>query len=239
MGTLDQAPRTAPRPPGFWWRVVSPLIAVVGAFALAAILFVPLDEASLSEDSIGALLSFAGSLLILVFGLLLWRALPAHERRLAVERPARPVRTVLLGAAWGVVLLIGVASIVAVGAELDEGVAEELEDAPEIGTAPWQLVLVGVAVVVLAPLGEELVYRGLLLRALARRMRFGIAAVISGALFGASHLDAYAIWPRLVGLVLVGVGLAWLYRRLGYWAAVSAHAVVNIVAFTSLAATST
>lgn len=239
MGTLDQATRTAPRPPGFWWRVVSPVLAVLVAVVVAGILFVPLDEAPLSEDSVTTLLSFAGSALILVFAVTLWRGLPAHERRLAVARPAHPARTVLAGAGWGVLLLVGVASIVAAGAALDEGVERELDEVQEIGTAPWQLALTGIAVVVLAPLGEELVYRALLLRALARRMRFGLAAVISGAVFGASHVDAYALWPRLVGLVLVGIGLAWLYRRRGYWAAVTAHAVVNAVAFTSLAATST
>jgi membrane protease YdiL (CAAX protease family) len=238
VGTLEQAPPAAPRPPGFWWRVLSPVGAILAAFIAAAAVFVPLDASSLSEDAVTTLLSFAGSLLILAFAVLLWRALPAHERRLAVARPSRPLPTIAVGAIVGVGLLVGVAAIVAAGSAIDPGVRHELDQVDEIGTAPWQLALTGIAVIVLAPLGEELVYRALLLRALARRMRFGFAAILSGVVFGASHLDAYTLWPRLIGLVLVGVGLAWLYRRRGYWASVTAHAVVNVVAFTSLVATS-
>lgn len=236
---MEQASGTPPRAAGFWWRVLSPVGAIIAAFMAAAVVFLPLDASSLSEDAVTTLLGFAGSLLILAFAVLLWRALPPHERRLAVARPAQPLRTVAVGALAGLGLLVGVAAIVAAGSAIDPGVQRELDRVEDIGTAPWQLALTGIAVIVLAPLGEELIYRALLLRALARRMRFGLAAVVSGAVFGASHLDAYTLWPRMIGLVLVGVGLAWLYRRRGYWASVTAHAVVNVVAFISLAATST
>ncbi len=94
------------------------------------------------------------------------------------------------------------------------------------------------AVVVLAPLGEELLFRGLLLRGLVRRIRFWPAAVVSSLLFAAAHVDAYLLWPRAIALVGTGVVLAWLYRWRGYWASVTAHATVNIVAAIALVATS-
>jgi len=83
----------------------------------------------------------------------------------------------------------------------------------------------------IAPLGEELLFRGLLLRALVRRMEFWPAAVVSGVIFGIAHIDQYVpypLWPRTLTLIGTGVVLAWLYRWRGYWGSVAAHASVNL-----------
>ncbi len=238
MGTLEQAPSGAPQPPGFWWRVLSPPGAVLAAFAALVGAAGALSLAPLGDDALGALLAFGTSLLLLVFGVLLWRNLPAHERRVAIARPPDLRRTVVVGIGTGLALLVGALVIVAAGAAIDPVVERRIEEVEEIGTAPWQLVLTIVALVVLAPLGEELLFRGLLLRGLARRLRFWPAALISALAFTSAHIDAYLIWPRAVALVLTGLGLAWIYRRRGYWGAVSAHATVNAIASIALVATS-
>lgn len=238
MSTLDQAPFPAPRAPGFWWRVLSPPGAVLAAFAALVAAAGVLSLAPLSDDALGAILAFGTSLLLLVFGVLLFRNLPAHERRLAVARPADPRRAILAGIGTGLALLVGALVIVAVGSAIDPVVERRLAEVEEIGTAPWQLVLTITALVVLAPLGEELLFRALLLRALARRLRFWVAALLSSVAFASAHIDAYLLWPRAIALILTGMGLAWLYRRRGYWAAVSAHATVNAVASIALVATS-
>ncbi len=212
--------------------------SVLATFAAVIIAFSVLDATPMGEEATGAVLAFASSLLLLIFGILILKRLPAHEQRLAVHPPADRLRTVLVGAGVGFALLVVALIIVAVGAAIDDGVADRLEDVEEIGTAPWMLVLTAIALVVLAPLGEELLFRALLLRGLVRRMAFGWAAFVSALVFTSAHLDAYLLWPRAISLVVTGVGLAWIYRRRGYWAAVAAHATVNLIATISLIATS-
>jgi membrane protease YdiL (CAAX protease family) len=240
VGTLDPAP-PAPTPPrpGFAWRLLSPLGAVVLAFVLLVVVAVALEAADRSDQSAGAVLAFGSSLLLLLFGVALRRGLPAHERRLtiALKRSARGAIGLGLGIGAGIIVAMGV--VFAVGQAIDPGLERRFEDLDEdIGTAPWQLVLTFAAIVVLAPLGEELLFRGLVLRALARRIRFWPAALISSAFFAAAHLDAYLLWPRAIALVGTGVALAWLYRRRGYWASVTAHGTVNVVAWIAMVATS-
>ena len=66
--------------------------------------------------------------------------------------------------------MVGAAIILLAGSAIDsERGAAARTRSRSIGTAPWQLVLTVIALVVLAPLGEELLFRGLLLRGLARR----------------------------------------------------------------------
>lgn len=96
-------------------------------------------------------------------------------------------------------------------------------------------VLGALAVVTLAPLAEELVFRGLLLRGLLRRMGAVTAAMISGAVFAVSHLvDPHAA-PFLAPLMLVGVVSAIRAIRTGELSqSVLLHAGFNLTAAISL-----
>jgi membrane protease YdiL (CAAX protease family) len=218
--------------------VLSPIGAVLLAFVLLVIGAGILSATSLSDDGIDAALAFGTSFLLLAFGVLLWRALPDHERRAAVALKHSKGGAIGLGVTIGIGLIIGAGAIILAGSAIDPVVERRIEEVEEIGTAPWQIALTVLAVVVLAPLGEELLFRGLLLRALARRIRFWPAAIISSLLFAAAHADAYLLWPRAIALFGTGLVLAWLYRWRGYWASVTAHATVNAVAAVALVATS-
>lgn len=66
-----------------------------------------------------------------------------------------------------------------------------------------------VMVCVLAPVLEEMLFRGLVLRAFLQRYPRGPAIFASAILFGAAHLNLYQF---VVGLVL-GALLGWLYER--------------------------
>lgn len=223
-------------PPGFAWRVGSPIGAVVVAFAVLVVAAGALSAADLSDDSLGAILAFGTSLLLLTFAVLLWQRLPEHNRHWAIA-PRRPdPGSLARGVALGFGIVVGAGAIIVAGSALDPAVERRLEEIESIGTRPWQLVLTITALVVLAPLGEELLFRGLLLRALARRLRFWPAAIVSSLLFASAHADAYLLWPRAIALVLTGLALAWIYRRRGYWASVAAHATVNTIASIALVA---
>ena len=239
MGTLDHAgPAPAADGPGFLWRVLSPVGAVLLAFVLLVVGAGILSATSLSDDGTTAVLSFGTSVLLLAFGVVLWRRLPAHERRAAVALKHSAWGAVGLGVTVGIGLVIGAAAIIVAGSAIDPVVERRLDEVEEIGTAPWQITLTVIAVVVLAPLGEELLFRGLLLRALAQRIRFWPAAALSSLLFAAAHADSYLLWPRAIALIGTGLVLAWLYRWRGYWASVTAHATVNTVAAIALVASS-
>lgn len=239
MATLEQAggrPRDVV--PGFWWRVLSPLGAVIAAFVVLVVGAGVLSLTAISDHALEAILVFATSLLLLVFAILLWLGLPAANRRAAVAVKGALPKAVAIGVGMGLALVVGAGLILLAGSAVDSNVERRLDEVESIGTAPWQLVLTVSALVVLAPLGEELLFRGLLLRGLARRMPFWPAALISSALFASAHADAYVLWPRAIALVGTGLVLAWVYRRRGYWASVSAHATVNVVAAVALVASS-
>ena len=98
-----------------------------------------------------------------------------------------------------------------------------------IADSPLQILLAVVAAVVLAPLAEELLFRGLLHRGLRRRLTLVPATAISSVLFAVVHIDVVFSQPlALVGLVLVGVILALAYERTGSLVVpVVIHAVHN------------
>ncbi len=239
MGTLEQAGRgPASDRLGFRWRVLSPIGAVLLAFVVLLVAAGVLQATPLSDDASTALLQFATSLLLLVFALMLRNRLPAHERRAVTALKHSPGGALGLGLTLGIGLVILAGSIILLGQAIDPVVERRLDDFDEIGTVPWQLALTVFSLVVLAPLGEELLFRGLLLRALVRRLRFWPSALITSLVFAAAHVDSYVLWPRAIALVLTGLVLAWLYRWRGYWASVTAHATVNTVASIALIATS-
>jgi membrane protease YdiL (CAAX protease family) len=86
---------------------------------------------------------------------------------------------------------------------------------------PWLVVL---AVVIMAPLAEEVFFRGVVFNALLREGGRRWAYVGSAALFGIIHLELVAIVP----LFLLGLALAWMYERTNnLLAPIAMHATVN------------
>jgi membrane protease YdiL (CAAX protease family) len=106
-------------------------------------------------------------------------------------------------------------------------------------TVPWEitreastLALAGVAAVIGAPIAEELLFRGYFFGGLAARWGFWPAALLSGALFSANHLDPGSFLPFWG----VGVLLAWLFWRTEtLWASIVMHLCFNGISFALLA----
>ncbi len=108
--------------------------------------------------------------------------------------------------------------------------ARELADKAQ-GPAGW--LVLGLVVVVGAPLVEELFYRGLLLGSLRKRgIPPALACLLCGAVFAAMHLQPL----QFVGLLVLGTVLAGLVLRTGrIGGAVVAHATFNLVTVVVLA----
>jgi membrane protease YdiL (CAAX protease family) len=82
------------------------------------------------------------------------------------------------------------------------------------------------AFVIVAPLMEELLFRGLLLPGLERRHGAGPAVLVSALLFGLVHLD----WSGSLYAFVAGLLLGALRLRVGsLWPCVTLHAAVNSV----------
>jgi len=94
-------------------------------------------------------------------------------------------------------------------------------------------ILTAFLALVLAPITEELFYRGIFYRSLRDRHGVVVGALVSGLLFGASHV-VDAPWRDVVFLqtlmVFTGVGLALIYeRRANLVADIAAHVAFNVI----------
>lgn len=112
---------------------------------------------------------------------------------------------------WGVGLQFAFTIVLAPLAWLSDDSEPQalLEDLKE-SRGPATVILFVFGAVIMAPLVEELLYRGLLLRSLQRKVSPPVAVFISGVIFGLVHLvgdpGAVDLLPALAGLgIILGV----------------------------------
>jgi uncharacterized protein len=180
-------------------------------------------------DGTGDRLAQVGILSAVLATSLAWLGL--RGRLGAAWAPGRGGRgvDVLLGIGAGVggfvVLLVGLGLLFQV-AGFDAPEQQALQDVVGGG---MDALLAVVLAVVLAPVVEELVFRGALHQGLRRRTGFWPAAVLSSAIFAVVHVEVVASSPVfLVQLFLLGVLFAWLLERTGnLLAPVVAHLAFN------------
>lgn len=204
------------------------LVAYLGTILVATLFGVLLDP------DIGFVLGALAFEVLLGVVTVVWvRARRGNLAQLGLERTA-VARNLGVGLASGLLLfavttlavapvLFWLFSLIA-GHPVTPPQQEVLPDAP----TTLHLAITGVAVVVAAPVGEELLFRGFLFGSLRRRMGFWPSALVSGAVFAAVH-----IIPLLMPLLfVVGLGLAYVYeRRRSLWASMGAHAAFNLVGY--------
>jgi membrane protease YdiL (CAAX protease family) len=159
---------------------------------------------------------------------------------LAAGRPYRrllgPTRGT--GVMWAIGLAVGIVTVIvtyAVNAVFvlsfgdGEPVEQGLLDFALAGGAATVLAIL--LAVVLAPITEEIVFRGVLFRALDDRFGMWPAAILSSAVFAVIHFEVLFSQPlALVGLFTVGLLLAIAYHRTGsLLVPILGHAVFNAV----------
>lgn len=213
-----------------------PLSAAIGALVVLALsLVVQHAVARLLDDTDLPILVTATIGIVLAYGPSLWWAW--HVLRRAgggVDRLGWTFRWVDTG--WGPLTWIG--SVVAeVTVVL---VATRVFDVPfesNVGSTDDDLTAAYVTAMILtacvaAPLIEELIFRGVVLRGLVGRIGVVAAVPVQGVLFGLAHVDpvdrGWGNAGLVIGLSTVGCGLGLvtvLTRRIG--AAIIAHALLN------------
>ncbi len=124
----------------------------------------------------------------------------------------------MLGFELGWIALLGV----------DEG---NLDDLDRLGAVAG--IALALAVIVVAPVAEELFFRAFFYRALRTRLPVIWAALIDGVVFGSLHFqgvsrDALLVLPVIA---VFGLGQCLLYERTGsIFAVIATHAAFNTVA---------
>jgi membrane protease YdiL (CAAX protease family) len=100
------------------------------------------------------------------------------------------------------------------------------------GNGVLSALAVGTAVIVIAPVTEELFFRGFFYRALRSRMRIGWAALIDGLVFASLHFQGVGTALEIIPVIAVfGIGQCLLYERTGsIFAVIAVHAAFNTVA---------
>ncbi len=229
----DHRPAEVPPMPSF------PLVAAVGA---ALVIVASLAGSRLVLDLLSSqrlpILAYAAISAVLGYGPMVaycwWVA-----RRFGSGRPLDDLglrwRPVDLG--WGpVIWLSAYAAQITVAIVLTVvGVpfASNTESIRELKGERGVLIALAITAVVVAPLVEELIFRGVLLRGLSSRLPIAWAIVVQGLLFGSAHVDPSRGAGNIgLALVLSTVGVvfgggAYLLRRIG--PTIIAHALMNSV----------
>ena len=90
-------------------------------------------------------------------------------------------------------------------------------------SSPWPLLLGGIVV---APVAEELFFRGFVFAGLEKRYGWKSAGLISAGLFAVLHLQPLSLLP----ILLLGMIFAYLYHRSkSIWPAVIMHVLTNAI----------
>lgn len=183
-------------------------------------------------QSVVAILTLAGAALPIL--LLTWRRWPALW---SLGRPpgfgfVAPTAARFL---W-LAIVVGVAATIFGGwltqwLAHGQSVTQNIQQLGEKTPLGWRIPLALMAVSV-APLVEELLFRGVLLSALLQRWGSGAAILLSSLLFALLHVPGLN-WQliALPDLLLLALALAWLRLRSGsIWPGVLAHGTYNLMA---------
>ena len=173
---------------------------------------------------------------LLVGMLLVQLALPLTVWIFAVLR--RKVRWSTLGfwrkpawrdVGWGVVVLIAEIAVQVIYYVVLEtaGVdTEDLSPTPFVEAGSEYLIGLAILAIVVAPVAEELFFRGFVFGGLAGRWGPWWAAGVSALLFMALHIEPLSFPP----LFVLGLLLAWLYHRTrALWAPILVHFANNAI----------
>jgi uncharacterized protein len=214
-----------------------PLVAAVGAIVVLTVSLIA------SKYVLEALVDFEWSLLVYVaitggigYGPSVAWCLYVSRRwgtgRLSTDIGLAPRWT---DVGWGPVIWLAAVgaqmAFAAIVVGLDLPISNNTDGVTELQADRTYIVALVVTAVIAAPIVEEMVFRGVVLRSLRSRLPALVAIVVQGVLFGAAHIDPVRGSGNL-GLVMVlsGVGIAFgaaavLLGRIG--PVIVAHAIFN------------
>ncbi|MDD1721697.1 MAG: CPBP family intramembrane metalloprotease [Euryarchaeota archaeon] len=136
-------------------------------------------------------------------------------------------RALLFGVAGFVVAFVA-ATVVSIPIEQLVGVDPTQQALSQTAMEPGLLPVLFLSAVLIAPIAEEIVFRGYLYKAFRDRVKPGYAILLSSALFSFIHLE----WRAFIPLFVIGIVLAYVYEKTGNLIApITVHMLNNAVAF--------
>jgi hypothetical protein len=234
--TLEVTDDLRPKASWSWYEA---LVVYIVAFLIAGLATLPLIRLMEPETDLTNIVLTTAAALVILGVVLLWLS-TYHKGWLRVMRlPERGAwgkeigAGVLFGLGLYPVILFVVAGLLTyllqtISGENVEAPEQVGDHLPAIGTA-----LTIVYAIVIAPIGEELFFRGVLFRALRDRHGFWVGAVGSAIAFGLIHYipDAAADTALLmIAMFFTGIALCFLYERRGTIVApLAAHVTFNMI----------
>ncbi|HEX2090341.1 MAG TPA: type II CAAX endopeptidase family protein [Actinomycetota bacterium] len=226
-----------PRTTDVTWSPLEAIPVLLIALAVTSLAGIPLLDRDVQQDFCGGaavILNLVGEL---AFGVtvVLWLRYVSKASVAALRFPRQPLRDVASGIGVGVGLIfLGGFTLYLVREAVSLFTGEPPQQPEQIVACVRGATLAFMApvVIVLAPICEEIFFRGFLYNGLRRRLPVWGAAVVSSVVFGLVHVHPLLIPP----LFVVGLGLALLYeRQQSLLAPVVAHATFNILGFVMIA----
>lgn len=221
-----------------WWEAV---VVYLVAIVLSSTVTLPL-LAWIHPERVATIVANAAIAVVNVAILLFWLSRLHPGWAHAIGFPSRAWPEIRAGVGFGLLLYPGIVFGVGIVVSLLlQALSHTTVTAPE--QVPQHLPPFGVVVtvlyaVVIAPIHEELFFRGILFRALRDRYGFGIGAISSGVAFGLLHYVPAPFFDSLLlmsVMVFTGFALAFLYERRGnVVASMIAHATFNAIGVTAI-----
>jgi membrane protease YdiL (CAAX protease family) len=223
-----------------WWEAV--LLFLVAAVVQAVVLVAAGER--FIDSTTGELVAGLVFGVAIGAGTVLWLRIRHRPAFAAIGLPKSPVREAGSGVGWGLVIRLGsipvilfVASLVEVFIDRPLLTPEQLETDVGAGTMALAVLLA----VVVAPVAEELFFRGFLYRSLRVRHGYWFAGLVSSILFGLVHFQPeglLASLPLMVGVTAAAMAWAYLYDRAGsILVPVTSHMAFNLAGVVVILAT--
>lgn len=213
------------------WLAGVAFVAGFGAtIVLGIVVFVMATAAGVESDAPGVNIGLTIVQNVALVGAAFFFATMSGGRIAAVDfglRRARFWRSVgLLIGVWIAFFLLSGAWALLLNLDQQQDLPEELGADGPLGN----VLAVVVLVTVVAPLGEELFFRGFFFGALRNWRGAWLAAIITGIVFGGIHLGSSPA-GYVVPLMIFGAGLCMLYEWTGsLYPAIALHALNNSIA---------
>lgn len=135
-------------------------------------------------------------------------------------------------AALAYLAYIGCAVLIALLVQPEQ---EDVTDELGYGESALADVAIGFLIIGVAPITEEIFFRGFMFAGLRRGLPFVVAAAMSAGLWGLFHYTGAGTWGVVLQLAAFGIILSWLYERTGsLWPPIAVHALNNALAFAIL-----